>query len=141
MGGSLSRHPDRFGGALQMGRQLHEALVAHMQRFSFSATGALQWKRDVSEYLDWVRTLRAPLLDEKFQELQVPVAPLEMTQNSVEGKEAPCGRGGNLVEYISFLGVSQWSWRTLGCTFSYSLSGYAFTAHLADLADGTMRRT
>ena len=57
-----------------MGRQLHGLLLAHMQRFVFSATGALRWKRDVSEYCDWVRSLNAPLVEEKFSELQVGAA-------------------------------------------------------------------
>ncbi len=55
----------------QLGRQVHSVLTGHMQRFVYSATGALRWKRDVTEYADWVRALRAPLLDDRFQELQV----------------------------------------------------------------------
>ena len=55
----------------QMGRQLHGVLMNHMQRYSYSATGALRWKRDMTEYCDWVHSLRAPLVDEKFEELQV----------------------------------------------------------------------
>ena len=47
--------------------------MGHMQRYTYSATGALRWKRDVTEYADWARSLRAPLLDDRFQELQVPV--------------------------------------------------------------------
>lgn len=46
--------------------------MGHMQRYTYSATGALRWKRDVTEYADWARSLRAPLLDDRFQELQVP---------------------------------------------------------------------
>ncbi len=55
----------------QMGRQLHGVLMNHMQRYTYSATGALRWKRDMTEYCDWVHSLRAPLVDEKFEELQV----------------------------------------------------------------------
>ncbi len=55
----------------QMGRQLHGVLTNHMQRYTYSATGALRWKRDMTEYCDWVHSLRAPLVDEKFEELQV----------------------------------------------------------------------
>jgi Exocyst complex component Sec10 len=51
---------------------VHSVLVGHMQRYTYSATGALRWKRDVTEYADWARSLRAPLLDDRFQELQVP---------------------------------------------------------------------
>ena len=53
-----------------MGRQLHGVLLNHMQRYTYSATGALRWKRDVTEYVEWVRSLQAPLVDEKFEELQ-----------------------------------------------------------------------
>lgn len=55
----------------QLGRQTHSVLMGHMQRYTYSATGALRWKRDVTEYADWARALRAPLLDDRFQELQV----------------------------------------------------------------------
>lgn len=54
----------------QLGRQVHSVLMGHMQRYVYSATGALRWKRDVTEYADWARALRAPLLDDRFQELQ-----------------------------------------------------------------------
>ncbi len=50
---------------------MHSVLMGHMQRFTYSATGALRWKRDITEYADWARALRAPLLDDRFQELQV----------------------------------------------------------------------
>ena len=58
-----------------MGRQLHGVLLNHMQRYTYSATGALRWKRDMTEYCDWVHSLRAPLVDEKFEELQVRLLP------------------------------------------------------------------
>ena len=58
----------------QMGRQLHGVLLNHMQRYTYSAMGALRWKRDMTAYCEWVRTLHAPLVDEKFEELQVAVS-------------------------------------------------------------------
>lgn len=57
---------------MQLGRQVHSVLLQHMQRFTYSATGALRWKRDLAEYAEWARALRAPLLSDRFQELQVP---------------------------------------------------------------------
>jgi hypothetical protein len=54
-----------------MGRQLHGVLLNHMQRYTYSAMGALRWKRDMTAYSEWVRSLHAPLVDEKFEELQV----------------------------------------------------------------------
>lgn len=56
---------------VQFGKAVHRVLMAHMQRFTFSATGALRWKRDLSEYAEWARALRVPLLTDRFQELQV----------------------------------------------------------------------
>lgn len=45
-------------------------LLQHMHRFTYSPAGALRWQRDLSEYADWARALRVPLLSERFQELQ-----------------------------------------------------------------------
>ncbi len=35
-------------------------LLSHMQRFTYSATGALRWKRDVTEYADVLRNSHSP---------------------------------------------------------------------------------
>jgi len=35
-------------------------LLSHMQRFVYSATGALRWKRDVTEYADVLRNSHSP---------------------------------------------------------------------------------
>lgn len=35
-------------------------LVAHMQRYVYSAMGALRWKRDVTEYADILRNSHSP---------------------------------------------------------------------------------
>ncbi len=43
-----------------MGRRAHALLLAHMQRYSYSATGALRWKRDITEYADVLRTAHSP---------------------------------------------------------------------------------
>lgn len=43
-----------------MGRRAHAMLLAHMQRFMYSAMGALRWKRDVTEYADILRNSHSP---------------------------------------------------------------------------------
>ncbi len=35
-------------------------LLTHMQRFTYSAMGALRWKRDVTEYADVLRNSHSP---------------------------------------------------------------------------------
>ena len=35
-------------------------LLSHMQRFTYSATGSLRWKRDVTEYADVLRNSHSP---------------------------------------------------------------------------------
>jgi len=44
----------------QVGRRAHAMLLAHMQRFMYSAMGALRWKRDVTEYADILRNSHSP---------------------------------------------------------------------------------
>ena len=77
--------------APQMGRQLHGVLLNHMQRYTYSAMGALRWKRDMTAYGEWVRSLHAPLVDEKFEELQVkgslPSTPCSHEANTAD---IPC---------------------------------------------------
>lgn len=51
--------PDQRGGwgGLQVGRRFGGLLTGHMQRWSFSPTGALRWKRDMGDYSDALRPL------------------------------------------------------------------------------------
>ena len=44
----------------QVGRRAHAMLAGHMQRFCYSAMGALRWKRDVTEYADVLRNSHSP---------------------------------------------------------------------------------
>ncbi|CAM6124454.1 unnamed protein product [Calypogeia fissa] len=53
----------------ELGNRLHRALITHWQRFVFSASGGLKLKRDVSEYAEFVRSFKAPVVDEKFEQL------------------------------------------------------------------------
>ena len=46
----------------QVGRRAHRMLLAHMQRHVYSATGALRWKRDITEYADVLRTAHSPAI-------------------------------------------------------------------------------
>ncbi len=48
------------GVGLQVGRRAHAMLVGHMQRYVYSAMGALRWKRDVTEYADILRNSHSP---------------------------------------------------------------------------------
>lgn len=49
---------------LQVGRRAHAVLLAHMHRHVYSATGALRWKRDITEYADVLRTAHSPPIAE-----------------------------------------------------------------------------
>lgn len=55
--------------AVQMARRMASLLQTHMQRYSYSPTGALRWKRDITEYTDCIRALDAPSTSESFAEL------------------------------------------------------------------------
>ncbi len=43
-------------------------LLTHMQRFTYSATGALRWKRDVTEYADVLRNSHSPTTNAQVRE-------------------------------------------------------------------------
>ena len=43
-----------------MGRRAHAVLLGHMHRHVYSATGALRWKRDITEYADVLFTAHSP---------------------------------------------------------------------------------
>ena len=45
---------------VQVGRRAHAMLLVHMQRYVYSAMGALRWKRDVTEYADILRNSHSP---------------------------------------------------------------------------------
>jgi hypothetical protein len=51
----------------ELGNRLYKGLLGHWQRFTFSASGGLRLKRDVSEYAEFVRSFKAPAVDEKFE--------------------------------------------------------------------------
>lgn len=44
-------------------------LLNHMQRYSYSPSGALRWKRDITEYTDCIQTLEVPSASDSFIEL------------------------------------------------------------------------
>ena len=44
-------------------------LLNHMQRYSYNPTGALRWKRDITEYTDCIHALNAPSAYESFAEM------------------------------------------------------------------------
>ena len=54
---------------LQLARRMGALLLTHMQRYSYNPTGALRWKRDISEYTDCVHSLNAPSAHESFSEM------------------------------------------------------------------------
>lgn len=55
------------GGLEQVGSRAHAALLVHMQRFTYSATGALRWKRDLQEYAEAVQAAACPAVDAKME--------------------------------------------------------------------------
>ena len=57
-----------------MGRRAHGLLLGHMQRYCYSATGALRWKRDVTEYADVLRASHSPATNAQACALPAPGA-------------------------------------------------------------------
>jgi Exocyst complex component Sec10 len=53
---------------VQAGSIVYDALLAHMLRFRYSDFGALQLKRDMSEYQAAAATFRIPRVDELFDQ-------------------------------------------------------------------------
>lgn len=45
---------------MQIAQRTNTVLLNHMQRYSYSPTGALRWKRDITEYTDCIRSFAAP---------------------------------------------------------------------------------
>ena len=54
---------------MQMAQRTNVVLLNHMQRYSYSPTGALRWKRDITEYTDCIRSFAAPSTHEGFADL------------------------------------------------------------------------
>ena len=54
---SWTHQQQAFGAEWQVGRRFGMLLREHMLRWSFSATGALRWKRDMGDYSEVLKTL------------------------------------------------------------------------------------
>eukprot|EP00891_Asterochloris_glomerata_P000050 jgi/Astpho2/50/fgenesh1_pg.00001_%23_28_t len=68
-----------------VGRQTHALLLNHMQRYSFSPTGALRWKRDVTEYTDCMKELGMAAVNERMDELAALANILVVSPDSLLG--------------------------------------------------------
>ncbi|XP_068667881.1 exocyst complex component SEC10b-like [Aristolochia californica] len=55
----------------ELGNRLHKGLVSHWLKFTFSASGGLRLKRDITEYGEFLRSFNAPTIDEKFELLSI----------------------------------------------------------------------
>ena len=71
--------------ALQVGRRTHALLLNHMQRYSFNPTGALRWKRDVTEYTDCMKELGMAAVNERMDELAALANILVVSPDSLLG--------------------------------------------------------
>ncbi|BDA40569.1 Exocyst complex component 5 [Coccomyxa sp. Obi] len=69
----------------EVGRRAHAMLVAHMQRYVYSAMGALRWKRDVTEYADILRNSHSPVTNAQMEELAALVNILLVSPDSLIG--------------------------------------------------------
>eukprot|EP00877_Chromochloris_zofingiensis_P003097 jgi/Chrzof1/12789/Cz07g07190.t1 len=56
--------------AAEVGRRFYSVLVSHMTRFMYSPTGALKWKKDVSEYADILKGYGVAAVNEEMAHLQ-----------------------------------------------------------------------
>eukprot|EP00252_Welwitschia_mirabilis_P014977 TRINITY_DN33064_c0_g1_i1.p1 TRINITY_DN33064_c0_g1~~TRINITY_DN33064_c0_g1_i1.p1 ORF type:complete len:834 (-),score=193.38 TRINITY_DN33064_c0_g1_i1:189-2690(-) len=54
-----------------LGNRLHNCLLNHWQRFTFSPSGGLRLKREITEYTEFVRKFNAPAVDEKFESMGI----------------------------------------------------------------------
>lgn len=54
---------------MQLAHRMGALLLNHMQRYSYSPTGALRWKRDITEYTDCIHGFDAQSADDSFTEL------------------------------------------------------------------------
>jgi len=55
----------------ELGNRLHKGLLIHWQKFTFSPSGGLRLKRDITEYGEYLRSFNAPSVDEKFELLGI----------------------------------------------------------------------
>ncbi|KAK3136404.1 hypothetical protein QOZ80_5BG0433590 [Eleusine coracana subsp. coracana] len=55
----------------ELGNRMHKGLLNHWQKFTFSPSGGLRLKRDITEYGEFVRSFNAPSIDEKFELLGI----------------------------------------------------------------------
>ncbi|XP_039133436.1 exocyst complex component 5 [Dioscorea cayenensis subsp. rotundata] len=55
----------------ELGNRFQKGLLNHWQKFTFSASGGLRLKRDITEYGEFVRSFNAPSIDEKFELLGI----------------------------------------------------------------------
>ncbi|DBB07800.1 TPA: hypothetical protein ACH3X3_009214 [Trebouxia sp. C0006] len=53
----------------ELAHRMGALLLNHMQRYSYSPTGALRWKRDITEYTDCIHGFDAQSADDSFTEL------------------------------------------------------------------------
>lgn len=54
----------------QVSRRCYQLLLVHMTRFTYSPTGALKWKKDVSEYAEVLSSYGVPSAQEDLAYLQ-----------------------------------------------------------------------
>lgn len=55
---------------MQVSRRCYQVLLSHMTRFTYSPTGALKWKKDVSEYAEVLASYGVPAADEDMSYMQ-----------------------------------------------------------------------
>lgn len=55
---------------MQVARRCYQVLLVHMTRFTYSPTGALKWKKDVSEYAEVLSTYDVPAANDDMDYLQ-----------------------------------------------------------------------
>nr|GFB05678.1 exocyst complex component SEC10 [Tanacetum cinerariifolium]GFB17661.1 exocyst complex component SEC10 [Tanacetum cinerariifolium] len=53
------------------GNRLHKGTSHHWKKHTFNQSGGLRWKRDISEYGDFVRSFNAATVDEKFKSFSI----------------------------------------------------------------------
>lgn len=70
---------------LQIGMRTHRLLCEHMQNYTFSSTGVLRWKRDVTEYCDALHLAvsSATSISEAFEDLKEAVNLLVVAPESL----------------------------------------------------------
>lgn len=56
--------------SVQVSRRCYQLLLVHMTRFTYSPTGALKWKKDVSEYAEVLSSYGIPTAGEDMAYLQ-----------------------------------------------------------------------